>query len=266
MPEDIALSWRGPLRRLARDWLTTGDRLLFPRACPVCGAGDPAGTLCQDCRGELLAAAGRSCARCAMPLARFAADRGGCADCRGRALGFDAALALGPYQGPVRGLCLRLKHAGNAWLAAGLMDLVLQARGPALADWLAEVQAPPGRGAVVVGVPLHWSRRWRRRYDQAEALAEVAARRLDLEWQRPLRRVRATAPLAGRGQVERARTMRRAFRLRAGAARRLAGRDVVLVDDILTTGATCGAAARALKRAGARRVLALVVARAEGKA
>lgn len=252
-----------PMQTLRR-WGESLDRLLFPRACAVCGRVGIAGAICDECRGPLLAAAGRACPRCAMPLAPAESVQAGCVACRRRSLGFDAALALGPYEGTLRTLCLRLKRVQSAWLAPPLMDLVLQARGDQVRAWLAERPAPAG--VLVVPVPLHWSRRWRRRYDQAEALARVVARRLGVRQARALRRVRPTAPLAGRGRVERARALRRAFRVKAGWSRVVAGRDVVLVDDILTTGATCGAAARVLKRAGARRVLALVVGRALGRA
>ncbi|HEX8199395.1 MAG TPA: phosphoribosyltransferase family protein, partial [Isosphaeraceae bacterium] len=85
---------------------------------------------------------------------------------------------------------------------------------------------------------------------------------LGLALVRPLRRVVATPPLAQRGRAERARLMDQAFR--AAGLPALRGRAVLLVDDILTTGATCGAAARALKRAGAGRVAAVVIGRAEG--
>ena len=77
-----------------------------------------------------------------------------------------------------------------------------------------------------------------------------------------LRRVAPTKILAGLGRAQRARSIRGAFRARGGD---LKGRSVFLVDDVLTTGATCGAAARALKRAGAARVVAVVIARAEGR-
>ena len=113
-------------------------------------------------------------------------------------------------------------------------------------------------------VPLHWRRRLERGYNQAEALADALARRLGLRSARPLRRVKATAILAGAGRTERLERLRGAFRARR--ARPLDGRTVLLVDDILTTGATCGSAARALKKAGAARVVAVVVARAEGRA
>jgi predicted amidophosphoribosyltransferase len=256
----------GPLlRRLAELGRVVLDDLLFPPECAACGTSDTAAPFCPACRDELLAAAGPACPRCALPLgdvaARLAAARGGCGGCRGRALGFDGAIALGPYQGPLRRVCLRLKHTSGAWLARWAADLLVDARGEAIRDWVAS----EGAGAVVAPVPLHWWRRCRRGYNQAEELAARVARRLGLGLARPLRRVRPTAKLAGRGRVERAEVMRGAFRARDGGGR-LRGRGVLLVDDILTTGATCGAAARALKGAGAGRVLALVLGRAEGRA
>ncbi len=185
-------------------------------------------------------------------------DRG-CSECRGKPLGFDAALALAPYQGPLRDLCLRLKHAQDAWLARWLAELVAEARRESLS---AELSRDPT--ALVVPVPLHWRRRFERGYNQAEALADALSRVLGLRSSRVLRRVKPTAKLAGIGRTERAARLRGAFRARRG--RSLDGRTVLLVDDILTTGATCGGAARALKAAGASRVVAVVVARAEGRA
>jgi ComF family protein len=118
------------------------------------------------------------------------------------------------------------------------------------------------RGSIVawiVPVPLHWWRHWRRGFNQAEALARALARRLDLPVRRPLRRIKATEKLAELSPTERARALRGTFRARKGPG--LAGRTVLLVDDVLTTGANCGAAARALKQAGAARVVVAVIAR-----
>jgi ComF family protein len=186
----------------------------------------------------------------------FADRTGGCARCRGRALGFDQAIALGPYEGPVRDLCLRLKHEQNAWLARWVVDVLIDAR--------TELRRQPA-DACVTAVPLHWRRYWGRGYNQADALALALARRLALRRVQPLRRAVATPPLARLGRTERARIMRDAFRPRRGAEPLLRGRTVLLVDDILTTGATSGAAARALKRAGAAHVVVVVVGRAEGQ-
>jgi ComF family protein len=233
--------------------------LVLPWECPVCGGeGEKTSApFCADCRAELVGAAGSACPRCAMSVGPWAVKAEGCGECRGRRLGFDAAVALGPYQGPIRELCLRMKHSADGWIAPWLAGVLLEAR-PHL-----RVEAANSPGACVVPVPLHWRRRWARGYNQAEELARGLAGRLGLRQGRPLRRVKKTAILAGLGRVERAESLRGAFQSRDVPA--LKGRTVFLVDDILTTGATCGAAARALKQAGAARVVAVVVGRAEGR-
>lgn len=230
------------------------DALAYPMACAVCDRDGLRAPFCDDCRAELLEAGGSACARCAMPLGPWSRRDGGCDACRERALGFDGAIALGPYQGPIRHLCLRLKQQRHAWLAPWLVDLLVEAR----------IEALRGQQAgAIVPIPLHWRRQWRRGYNQADALARRLAGRLGLDLAHPLRRVVSTPPLARRGRAERARLMRDAFRTAAHPA--LRGRTVLLVDDILTTGATCGSAARALKRGGAGRVVAVVIGRAEGR-
>ncbi len=170
-------------------------------------------------------------------------------------MGFDAALALGSYDGAIKDLCLQLKHERNAWLAPWLVDLLVEGRREAISRLPAD--------ALVVPVPLHWWRHWRRGYNQAEVLARGLARRLGLRIHRPLRRVKATPKLALKTATERGQVMHKAFRARSRP--QLKGRTVLLVDDILTTGATCGEAAKELKRAGAARVVAMVIGRAERK-
>jgi ComF family protein len=168
-------------------------------------------------------------------------------------LGFDGAVALGPYEGPIRYLCLQMKRLRGAWLAPWVADLLIEARGEALREL---------DGALVAAVPLHWRRRWRRGYNQADEVARRLAQRLGLALARPLRRIVPTPVLARKSRTERAALLRGAFHARQAAP--LQHRTVLLVDDVLTTGATCGSAARALKQAGAARVIAVVVGRAEG--
>lgn len=236
-------------------WAGAVEDLAFPLDCLICGGEGNEGPWCGPCRGELLGAASWACPRCALALGPYESTAGGCSWCRGRSLGFDAAVALGPYQGPLRHLCLLLKRRPNAWLARWLADLLIAARGEALAGLA---------GARVVPIPLHWRRRLGRGYDQADALASRLARRLRLTRSHALRRLRATATLARLGRTERLEVMRDAFGIRPKTD--LEGRTILLVDDILTTGATTGAAARALKKAGAARVVVAVIGRAEGRA
>jgi len=239
--------------------LTTCGRILndlvFPWACLVCGCegAELHGPLCASCRSELLksAATVSVCPRCALPAGPHANLLGGCAQCRGHHLGFDEAIALAPYEGAVRDLCLMLKHERNAWLAHWLSDLLVEARRTNLG------RLPPD--AWIVPVPLHWWRRLRRGYNQAEALAEGLSQQIGLHVHQPLRRIKAADHLAQKSAVERKQAMQKAFQARRDPG--LKGRTILLVDDILTTGATTGAAARVLKHAGAWRVVVAVLAR-----
>lgn len=243
--------------RTSDGWLQALDALVFPSECLICEADSESGPLCPPCRGEVLEAARTpACPRCAMPLAayEYTSRKEGCHSCHGRALGFDSAVALGPYDGPIRHLVLGLKKRSGTWLARWLSDLLMEARGDDLRNLRAELAVP---------VPLHWRRRLSRGHNQAEVLAERLARELHLECRNPLRRVRHTEKLAGKTPSERAALLRGAFSLRKPDLRFEGG--ILLVDDILTTGATCGSAARVLRKAGARPVVAVVIARASGR-
>jgi len=114
---------------------------------------------------------------------------------------------------------------------------------------------------VVAAVPLHWLRKWRRGFNQSELLARQVARSTGVPLVSALRRVRATPAQAGLSHTGRRRNVATAFRSRRPAS--LEGRSILLIDDVLTTGSTAAACARALKKGGASRVLVLTVARAD---
>ena len=115
---------------------------------------------------------------------------------------------------------------------------------------------------MLVPVPLHWRRAWRRRYNQSGALARVIARRSGVALRGDLlRRVRATEQQVGLSRPQRASNVQGAFEVPAEGKAEVAGRRVVLIDDVLTSGATLDACARALLRAKAAQVDALVFAR-----
>lgn len=219
-------------------------RRLFGTRCLVCrerahGEHD----LCAACLAAL-PWAGAACARCAIPLP---AGDGPCGACLRRAPPLDAVHAAFVYGFPVDRLLPRFKFHHD--LAAGAL----------LARCMAARCAGLPRPDALVAVPLHGSRLRRRGYDQALELARPLARRLELPLRRDLlRRTRATAAQSELTATARRRNVRRAFE--AGSHHPVPAH-VVLIDDVMTTGATLHAAAIALRRAGVARVDAWVCAR-----
>jgi ComF family protein len=115
---------------------------------------------------------------------------------------------------------------------------------------------------VIVPTPLHWWRRWRRGFNQSELLAREVSRRTGAPMRAALVRARATSTQAGLSNSARRRNVAGAFRAR-GASKAWAGQNVLLIDDVMTTGSTAAACATALKRAGAARVALLTIARVD---
>lgn len=229
---------------------------LFPPRCPLCGAPIAAhGALCGTCWQELVIPGEPACPRCRRPyLASGAAIGGGpapiCGPCLAQPPRHDGIAAATLYNDASRRLVLAFKHGGRIALAP-LLARMMRARLPEVdRDWL------------VVPVPLHRWRLWRRGYNQSALLGREIARYsgagLAVD---ALQRVRATPSLGGLGRRERARVLRGAIRLNPARSGLLRGRAVLLVDDVLTSGATTDACVRALRRAGARQVLVTCFAR-----
>lgn len=225
--------------------------LLLPPSCMACGT--PVATpmsLCAECWSSLPVIEAARCTRCAVPLPVAWQAEAECLGCLRDPPDFDHAAAPYLYDGPARSILLAMKHGRDAWAAPMARDMLRAAP-----DW-----ASPGR--LLIPVPLH---RWRlagRGYNQAlllaRALAKAGGAALAPDW---LQRVKPTPRTRGLGRAQRRRNVVGAFRLRPGLAARIKGAHVVLVDDVLTTGATASACARVLKRAGAARVDVLVYAR-----
>jgi ComF family protein len=237
--------FRDTIRTLAQGFL----QLIYPAACWACGQGLPTeqAAFCPACRLALTGDCSPTCPRCASTVGLFANVDQGCLKCRGESFAFEGALRLGPYEGLLREVVLRLKQASGEGLA--------EAVGALWAEH-AELRLKEVGPDVIVPVPLHWLRRCRRGYNQSEVLARALASRLGLPC-RPgwLRRVRPTAKQTEQPAAARRENVRDAFQ----ASRAVRNQSILLVDDVLTTGSTAHEAARALRQAGAKRVVVAVL-------
>lgn len=236
-----------------------GLGLLFPPVCGHCRADLPDGQhdgllLCADCRILLGPELGPGCPRCGAVAAADDGSPGRCEVCRDVPLRFDAAVPLGLYQDELRAAVLRMKRPAAAGLSVAMGKLLAERRRGQLADLSAD---------LIVPIPMYWSRRLARGTNSPEGIAEGVGHVLGVPIRRRvLGRCRNTLPQAELSPSQRFRNVRGAFRVRRG---RPAGLRVLLVDDVLTTGATCSEAAGMLKQAGAAMVAAAVIARSQGE-
>ncbi len=175
-----------------------------------------------------------------------------CDACRAGLRGFDRAASFGFYEGPLRGLIHLFKYSGMKPLARPLSAFLERAI-PIDMEFDA-----------VVAVPLHWRKRWDRGFNQAELLAKYIAKRRQIPLVGALRRKRATEVQASLASAGRRRNVAGAFAIRSKVA--VAGKRILLIDDVMTTGATAGVCASVLKRAGAKSVSLVTLARVDRRA
>ncbi len=215
---------------------------LLPSACLLCGDLTGAEALCASCRADLPRLPEPRCPVCAIPLATLAPV---CGACLARPPAFDATLALWRYGYPLDHLVQQLKFAHR------LAGAALFAR--------ALLAGPHPCGDVIVPVPLSSARLKERGFNQAVEIARPLARALGLPLDTTsLSRMRDTSPQSRLPWRARRDNVRHAF----ACTRDFTGRRVIVVDDVMTTGATLDAVARVLKDHGAQRVTNWVVARA----
>jgi ComF family protein len=227
------------------------DAVLPPR-CLACGVTvAQQGQVCAPCWTAIDFIAGAVCHHCGLPFELPMEPGAICAACAREPPPWERARAVMRYGEVSRRLILRFKHGDK-------LESV-----PSFGQWLARAGTELTRDAELIApVPLHRWRLFRRRYNQAAMLALALGRAArvpvlpDL-----LARTRPTPSQAGLGAKDRASNVRGAFAVRPQHVQALAGRRVLLVDDVLTTGATVGACAKALRRAGARAVDVVTLAR-----
>lgn len=228
---------------------------VFPHRCASCGVslGAEAG-LCPECWRETAFVTGLACDLCGTPLpGQPGDDVVHCDDCLTIARPWDRGRTVFLYEGVGRRLVLALKRGDRTDLAAPAGRWLAGAARPLLAEPVE---------AVVVPVPSHWRRLLRRRFNQAALLSRATARELGASHAPlALRRIRATPLQDGRSRDERFENLGAAICPAPGGERPLQGRAVLLVDDVMTSGATLAAATEAAHAGGAASVCVVALAR-----
>jgi ComF family protein len=228
---------------MVRDFVRTAalrvlDFALPPR-CAGCGVVvSDVHSFCPDCWRQIEFLGNSGCSTCGLPLQ--ATEQTSCGACLARPPRIARIRAAVAYDELSRSLAIRLKYGRKVAIAR------------TMARYMAPLVAAGGE-QLLVPVPLHRTRLWMRGFNQSALVARELSRRLGIASDSlALRRMRRTPPLKGMSPLQRRKTVAGAFRVRDKAA--IAGKTVILVDDVLTTGSTADACARTLKRAGAARV------------
>jgi len=231
--------------------------LALPPGCVCCGTpterSAAAWAVCPSCREGLAAATATPfCRRCGRTVGPY----GSCGHCSRHSPPFQAAVRAGPYDSPLGAMIRALKYRDGLHTLPLLADLVSARLHQA--NFLGEID-------LVTFVPLHWRRCWRRGFNQASLLARAVRRRggTAAPVVRLLSRTRDTPPQVGLSVTARRENVRGAFRVRR--PEQVRGRRILLLDDVMTTGATVGECARVLRRAGAVQVAVAVAAVAESE-
>ncbi len=240
------------IRQAISTWASAVLNFVYPPECQLCGAEiEGIGPVfCETCIQQLKPSLTNECPRCGAPAGDFAELSQGCPQCRKESFAFERVIRLGIYGDQMRLACLRAKGAGGSSLTRGLADVLVDQKRPIFDQFPLD---------LVVPVPEHWSRRFLHPHYAAEILSRQIGHRLGVPWSRSVlikqRRTpkQATSPTPRRRQQQQG-----SFAVKQN--KDLAGKTILLVDDILTTGATADAAARTLKLAGTQRVIVAVIA------
>jgi ComF family protein len=257
LSESSARGWRRALPALTG---AVAD-LVYPPRCVSCHLDlqpDPDGAdriaVCHDCRQRLSPPVGNWCLRCGAPCEGPASHVKECAHCRGSSFAWQQDAALGRYDGELSQAVVRTKRSRNEPLTMTLGQLLFKTRTELLRHMQAE---------VVVPMPVHWLRRLRRGTNGPDLVAEALSQCLNLPLRtHTLKRSRLTPLQTDVNPSERHLQQRKSFIVRS--SRHIQGRRILLVDDVLTTGATASEAASALLKAGATAVGVAVLARGIG--
>ena len=236
-----------------REWLSW----VYPFVCELCGRGGLDGChVCPDCRGSFVPVEPPFCVVCGEPAEGSFIPSGLCRRCAAAPPSFEEARAVYVNTGSLRDLLLAFKYGGAVHLAGSFAQMMAEAVRGNL-HWFG------GKERLLVPVPMHRGKQAQRGYNQAQELAELLGKELDWPYAGVLKRLPDTLPQASLSREQRLRHARKIYAAdEKGMKRRpVRGRDVLLVDDVFTTGATADSCARLLLRAGAASVCVLTLAR-----
>ncbi|MEI7851635.1 MAG: ComF family protein [Kiritimatiellales bacterium] len=227
--------------------------LLYPRNCVQCGAPspEPMKYICWDCLSDTPKVEPPFCALCGDPVAGDIQHDYTCFACARETPAFDRARSAVRYEGAVGSALRALKYENALWVVDDLAELIFAC---------VQAEYPDQPFDLVTAVPLHPSRRRARGFNQSALLGSALARRLGVPFREGLlRRVHPTVSQTGLTAPQRTANVCGAFRI--GWFARPAGRKILLVDDVMTTGATVNACAKALRKGGAVSVHVVTAAR-----
>lgn len=243
----------------AKQALTALVDTVLPARCVECGdVVEGAAGFCAPCWSKLDFLVGPACARCDLPLPTVQGEGAECGACLADPPPYNRVVAALAYGPEARTMVMRFKYGRRVALGRMMARMMLVPLRPLVDHSRESFGQPP----LLVPVPLHRWRLWWRGFNQAGVLAEHLSRALDV----PMRvdglvRTRATGSMRGQGRAARARAVRSAFAVSPRHAAEVAGRHVILIDDVFTTGATAAACTRTLLRAGAAQVSIATLAR-----
>ncbi len=242
------------LRRGAFEAWRAGMDFVFPPVCFLCGCGIASAEsekFCAGCQWGLAPVIPHACDRCGAPVGPYLETSSGCIHCRDTVFHFDRVVRLGTYRDLLRLACLAIKNRGREPLANALADLL----------WSGERAKLEAAGIErAVCVPRHWMKHFATGHNPSETLARRLAGHLGVPFDpHQLRKTRRTPRQAALPRSRRLTNLREAFSLRRPG--RIAGQNILLVDDVLTTGTTANRICRLLKKAGARSITVAVLAR-----
>lgn len=250
------------VRSASELFLQSSWRFIYQDGCPRCGVEHAEAAqsfrdgpgFCESCASDVAPTIGPPCERCGAPVGPHVDSANGCTYCRGEKFHFAKVIRLGVYDGALREICLHGKVVSGQSAVAAATSLLWSREQAAFHEQKADVLLP---------VPRHWTDRFGRSSHSTGTIAQLLSRRLHLGEPAPiLKKIRRTQVQSSLPAGRRRTNVKGAFRVPRGID--LSGAHVLLVDDVLTTGATADEASKMLKQAGATRVTVAVLARGLG--